>query len=152
DDVLAKGGSLSFPDSVVSFFRGDIGQPEGGFPAKLQRMVLKGQLAYTERPNIHLPPLDLEADFKVFLSEFGADLAFTDYLSYRLYPKVFADYLKAYRKYGDVSVVPTRYFLYGMEPGEETTIEIAKGKTLLVKLVSIGPVDATGNRTVFFKL
>src|SRR5690606_33551583 len=85
DDVVAKGGSLSFPDSVVSFFRGDIGQPEGGFPAKLQRMVLKGQPAYTERPNIHLPPLDLEADFKAFLSEFGADLAFTDYLSYRLY-------------------------------------------------------------------
>lgn len=152
DDVIAKGGSLSFPDSVVSFFRGDIGQPEGGFPTKLQRMVLKGQPAYTERSNVHLPPLDLELDFKTFLQEFGVDLVFTDYLSYKLYPKVFAEYLKAYRKYGDVSVVPTRYFLYGMEPGEETTIEITKGKTLLVKLVSIGPSDTDGNRTVFFKL
>ncbi|GGH03430.1 pyruvate carboxylase [Parapedobacter pyrenivorans] len=152
DDVMTKGGSLSFPDSVVSFFRGDIGQPEGGFPAKLQRMVMKGQPAYTERPNVHLPPLDLEQDFKTFLREYGMDFVFTDYLSYKFYPKVFTEYAKAYRKYGDVSVVPTRYFLYGMEPGEETTIEIAKGKTLLVKLVSIGPSDTEGNCTVFFKL
>src|SRR5690606_14447024 len=79
DDVMAKGNSLSFPDSVVSFFRGDIGQPEGGFPTTLQGMVLKGQPAYTERPNMHLPPLDLDVDFKAFLKEFGADLAFTDY-------------------------------------------------------------------------
>ncbi|WP_262249206.1 pyruvate carboxylase [Parapedobacter soli] len=152
DDVMAKGASLSFPDSVVSFFKGDIGQPEGGFPTKLQQMVLKGQRAYTERPNMHLPPLDIEADFNDFQYEFGADLTFTDYLSYKFYPKVFTDYLQAYRKYGDVSVVPTQYFLYGMEPGEETTIEIARGKTLLVKLVSIGPPDANGKRIVFFKL
>jgi len=152
DDVLSRGDSLSFPDSVVSFFRGDIGQPEGGFPIKLQRMVLKGQQAYSERPNKHLPPLNLEADFKLFLKENGEDLTFTDYLSYQFYPKVFGEYLKAYRKYGDVSVVPTQYFLYGMEPGEETTVQLTKGKTLLVKLVSIGPADHEGNRTVFFKL
>lgn len=152
DDVMAKGTTLSFPDSVVSFFKGDIGQPEGGFPAKLQAMVLKGQQAYTERPNTHLPPLDMEAGFRNFLATFGEDLEFTDYLSYNFYPKVFAEYIKTYRKYGDVSVVPTRYFLYGMEPGDETTIEIAKGKTLLVKLGSIGPPDAEGKRIVFFKL
>jgi len=152
DDVMAKGATLSFPDSVVSFFKGDIGQPEGGFPGQLQQMVLKGQQAYTERPNLYLPPLDMDTDFSDFQRAFGTDLAFTDYLSYKFYPKVFSDYLKAYRKYGDVSVVPTRYFLYGMEPGEETTIEIARGKTLLVKLVSVGPPDAAGKRTVFFKL
>lgn len=152
EDVLTKGERLSFPDSVIAFFRGDIGQPEGGFPAKLQRIVLKGQQAYTERPNAHLHPLDLDAEFRKFRREFGEDLSFTDYLSYQFYPKVFTDYLKAYRKYGDVSIVPTPYFLYGMEPGEETTVELTKGKTLLVKLVSIGPADADGNRTVFFKL
>src|SRR5690606_34799929 len=121
-DVLSRGETLPFPDSVVSFFRGDIGQPEGGFPAKLQHMVLKGQPAYTDRPNTHLPPLDLAADFKSFLAQYGQDLVFTDYLSYKFYPKVFVEYLQAYRKYGDVSVVPTPYFLYGMKPGEETTI------------------------------
>lgn len=152
EDVLVKGERLSFPDSVISFFRGDIGQPEGGFPGRLQRIVLKGQEAYTERPNAHLEPLDLDTDFRRFRREFGEDLAFTDYLSYQFYPKVFPDYLKAYREFGDVSIVPTQFFLYGMEPGEETTIELDKGKTLLVKLVSIGPADAEGNRTVFFKL
>src|SRR5690606_12820137 len=87
EDVLSRGDRLSFPDSVVSFFRGDIGQPEGGFPAKLQRMVLKGQDAYADRPNKHLPPLNLDLDFKRFTKEYGEDLTFTDYLSYQFYPK-----------------------------------------------------------------
>src|SRR3546814_14871309 len=86
---MTKGATLSFPDSVVSFFKGDIGQPEGGFPGELQRMVLKGQQAYTDRPNMHLPPLDMEADFANFQHELGTDLTFTDYLSYKFYPKVF---------------------------------------------------------------
>src|SRR3546814_6272265 len=98
---MTKGATLSFPDSVVSFFKGDIGQPEGGFPGELQRMVLKGQQAYTDRPNMHLPPLDMEADFANFQHELGTDLTFTDYLSYKFYPKVFVDYLRAYRKYGE---------------------------------------------------
>src|SRR5699024_3385769 len=103
EDVMAKGAILSFPDSVVSFFKGDIGQPEGGFPMKLQQMVLTERQAYTERPNTHLPPLDMDSGFRDFLANFGDDLDFTDYLSYQFYPKVFADYLLAYRKYGDVS-------------------------------------------------
>lgn len=152
DDVLTRGAELSFPESVISFFKGDLGQPEGGFPPVLQQIVLKDQQPYRDRPNAHLPELDLDADFSKFREEFGEDLVFTDYLSYKFYPKVTADYLMNFRKYGDVSVLPTRFFLYGMKPGEETTIEIAKGKTLLVKLVSIGPVDADGKRTVFFKL
>lgn len=152
EDILNKGRSISFPDSVVSFFRGDIGQPEGGFPVVLQKMILKNKEPYIDRPNQHLKPLDLEAEFKNFLYEFGHDLNFNDFLSYQLYPKVFLEYLNAYREYGDVSVIPTKYFLYGMKPGEETTIEIVRGKTLLVKLVSIGPVDVEGKRVLFFKL
>lgn len=151
-DILQKGNSISFPDSVVSFFKGDLGQPEGGFPAALQQMVLKNKKPYTDRPNHHLPPLDLEEAFKNFQYECGHDLNFTDFLSAQFYPKVFLDYLDIYRKYGDISVIPTKYFLYGMKPGEETTVEIVRGKTLLVKLVSIGPVDASGKRVLFFKL
>lgn len=151
-DIHSKGETLSFPDSVVSFFRGDIGQPEGGFPKDLQTKILRGAAPHIGRPNQHLPILDIASDFGVFKQEHGKDLQFTDYLSYKFYPKVFADYLKSFRKYGDVSIVPSPYFLYGMEPGEETTIELAKGKTLLVKLVSIGPPDHEGKRIVFFKL
>ncbi|MDR2282261.1 MAG: pyruvate carboxylase [Sphingobacterium sp.] len=152
EDILSKGETLSFPDSVISFFKGDIGQPEGGFPSKIQQIVLKGQPASTERPNKHLPALDVESDFAEFRSVHGEDLSITDYLSYKFYPKVFLDYLDAYRKYGDVSLISTPIFLYGMEIGQETTIDIARGKTLLVRLLSISPADDDGKRTVFFKL
>lgn len=152
DDILSKGESLSFPDSVISFFKGDIGQPEGGFPERMQQVVLKGAPASSERPNKYLPPLDIEADFIGFKHQHGEQLSFTDYLSYKFYPKVFLDYLENRRKYGDVSLVPTPIFLYGMEVGEETTVEIAQGKILLVKLTAVGPADEDGKRTVFFKL
>lgn len=151
-DVLSKGDTLSFPDSVISFFKGDIGQPEGGFPSQMQQIILKGQSASTDRPNKYLPELDIESDFADFLLQYGEDLSITDYLSYKFYPKVFLDYLDAYRKYGDVSLIPTPIFLYGMEVGQEMTVDIAQGKTLLIRLLSISPADTEGRRTVFFKL
>ncbi|ERJ58972.1 pyruvate carboxylase [Sphingobacterium paucimobilis] len=151
-DVIARGDTLSFPDSVISFFKGDIGQPAGGFPSEMQQIILKGHPASTDRPNKHLPELDIETDYAAFCASYGDDLSMTDYLSYKFYPKVFLDYLDAYRKYGDVSLVSTPIFLYGMEIGQETTVDIAKGKTLLVRLLSISPADDEGRRTVFFKL
>ncbi len=152
EDIFTKGDQISFPESVVSYFMGELGQPEGGFPLELQRIVLKGKLPLTDRAGKHIPALDLDKDFKDFKKKFGEDLTYTTYLSYKFYPKVTEDYLLMYRKYGDVDVVPTRYFLYGMKPGEETTVQIAPGKTLLVRLQSIGPADERGMRTVFFKL
>jgi len=152
DDVFEKGEHISFPESVQQFFMGDIGQPEGGFPEKLQRIVLKDRKPFTDRPNKHLPPIDFDNEFTDFKSKYGPDLTLCDFLSYKFYPKVFEGYLKFYREYGDVSIVPTPLFLYGMKMGQDTTIEIARGKTLLIRLLSIGPVDDKGNRTVFFKL
>lgn len=109
-------------------------------------------MPYSGRPNTHLPPLDLKADFITFKQKYGDDLPFTTYLSYKFYPKVTEDAIKVFRQYGDVGVIPTHYFLFGMKPGEETTIEIAPGKTLLIRLLSIGPADEKGMKTVFFKL
>lgn len=152
EDIFTKGEQLSFPESVVSFFMGELGQPEGGFPEELQRIILKGKIPLTERPGKTIAPLDLEQDFKDFKKSFGDDLPYTTYLSYKMYPKVTEDYIQMFRKYGDVDVVPTKYFLYGMKPGEETTIQLAPGKTLLVRLQSIGPADDKGMRTAFFKL
>ncbi|MFA4868723.1 MAG: pyruvate carboxylase [Pedobacter sp.] len=152
EDIFTRGEQLAFPESVVSFFMGEIGQPEGGFPEALQRILLKGKTPFTDRPNKHLAPLNLEQEFEAFKKEFGDDLSYTMYLAYKFYPKVTAEAIRVFRLYGDVSVIPTRYFFYGMKPGEETTIEIAKGKTLLVRLLSIGPADDKGMRTVFFKL
>ncbi len=152
EDIFTRGEQISFPESVVSYFMGEIGQPEGGFPAELQRIILKGKEPLTERPGKYLAPLDLEEDYREFKKQFGEDLPYTTYLSYKFYPKVTEEYLKMYRKYGSVDVVPTRFFFYGMRPGQDTTIQIAPGKTLLVRLQSIGPPDDKGMRTAFFKL
>ena len=151
-DVMERGENISFPESVQQFFMGEIGQPEGGFPQALSKIILKDKQPFTDRPGKHLPPVDFDTELDAFKAEFGDDLTLLDFLSYKFYPKVFEDGLKFRRQYGDVSVVPTPIFFYGMKSGEDTTIEIAKGKTLLIRLLSIGPVDDRGNRTVFFKL
>jgi len=152
EDVYQKGNTISFPESVQQFFMGEIGQPEGGFPKDLQQIVLKDKKPFTDRPNKHLPPIDFDKDFAAFQEKFGNDLTLLDFLSYKFYPKVYEEGLTFWREYGDVSVVPTPVFLFGMKMGEDITIEIAKGKTLLIRLLSIGPVDDHGRRTVFFKL
>ena len=152
EDVYTKGQHISFPESVQQFFMGELGQPEGGFPQELQRIVLKDKQPVTERPGKYIEPVDFDREMAAFREKFGEDLTLPDFLSYKFYPKVFEEGLKFWREYGDVSVVPTPLFLYGMRQGEDATIEIARGKTLLIRLLSIGPVDEFGKRTVFFKL
>jgi pyruvate carboxylase len=152
EDIKTKGQNISFPESVQQFFMGEIGQPEGGFPKELQQIILKNKKPITDRSGKHLPPIDFDKELKAFQEKYGEDLGLCDFLSYSFYPKVYEDYLKFWREYGDVSVVPTPLFFFGMTMGEDTTIEIARGKTLLIRLLSIGPVDEHGKRTVFFKL
>lgn len=150
-DVLERGESLSFPESVRELLRGDIGQPEGGWPAAIQKVILKGEPPYTERPNEHLAPIDFEAEWTAFLEKFpGAK--FTDLLSYLLYPKVFEEYWAHYQQFGDVSQIPSPVFFYGLQPNEETIIDIARGKSIIVSLQSVGPVNEDGMRTIFFNL
>ncbi|NHN25289.1 pyruvate carboxylase [Flavobacterium jejuense] len=156
EDVLEKGDSLSFPQSVIGFFKGDLGQPVGGFPEKIQKLILKDQKPYTERPNEHLDPIDFEEEFKVFNKNFskgmGRDLEITDFLSYNLYPKVFCDAYNNHVKYGNVTNIPTKNFFYGMEVGEEIMVEIEKGKNVLISLVSVADADVMGNVGVLFKV
>ncbi len=152
EDVFAKGEFLSFPESVQQFFMGEIGQPEGGFPKELQRIILKDKQPVTERAGKHLPPVDFDKELAAFKEQFGTDLTLTDFLSYKFYPKVFEEGLKFWREYGDVSVVPTPLFFYGMKQGEEATVEIDRGKTLLIRMLSMGAPDEHGKRVVFFKL
>ncbi len=151
-DVLEKGESLSFPESVRQLFRGEIGQPEGGWPQDVQRIILKDEVPFTDRPNEHLAPIDFEQEQLNFKAKFEVEGKFTDVLSWLLYPKVFEQYWTFRQDYGDVSVVSTPVFYYGLKPGEETLIEIARGKSIIVGLQSIGPVDEDGNRTLFFSL
>ncbi|OGX84036.1 pyruvate carboxylase [Hymenobacter glacialis] len=150
-DVMEKGETLSFPESVRDLFRGDIGQPEGGWPAELQKLILKNEAPFTDRPNEHLKPINFNKEWKAFQEKFpGAK--FTDMLSSLLYPKVFEEYWAHRLQFGDVSKVPTSVFFYGLQPGEETIIEIARGKSVIVRLESVGTLNEDGYRTIFFTL
>lgn len=151
-DVLERGDQISFPESVQSFFKGELGQPVGGFPRKLQNIILKDEKPFTDKPNVHLEPVDFEKEFAAFQEKFGKNTKFTDFLSYQLYPKVYEAYHRHYEQYSDVSNIPTRLFFYGMQPGEEAIIDIAKGKSIVIKYQSLGHVNEKGFRTVFFKL
>jgi pyruvate carboxylase len=150
-DVLEKGETLSFPESVRELFRGDIGQPEGGWPAELQKLILKNEEPFTDRPNEHLAPIDFDQEWSAFQEKFPGG-KFTDLLSSLLYPKVFEEYWKFRQQFGQVSQIPTSVFFYGLQEGEETIIEIAKGKSVIVRLQSVGHVNEEGCRTIFFTL
>lgn len=155
-DVLEEGDNLSFPESVKSFFRGDLGQPVGGFPEKVQKIILKDEKPYTDRPNQHMDPIDFEAEFAefqgIFHEKLDRKLDITDFLSYSLYPKVFTDTLNHHEKHGNVIKIPTKNFFYGMELREEIIVEMDKGKTLLIQLLSVGEAHEDGLVDVFFKV
>ena len=144
---------LSFPDSVIDMLRGNLGQPPGGFPPLLVKKVLKGESPSTERPGKTLPPIDLEKTRAKVRSELeGKEVDDEDLNGYLMYPKVFLDYMGRHRIYGPVRSLPTRTFFYGMEPGEEITAEIDPGKTLEIRLQTVGETDDDGEVRVFFEL
>ncbi|WP_324751642.1 pyruvate carboxylase [Roseovarius sp. Pro17] len=152
-DVEDPNHDLSFPDSVVDMLRGNLGQPPGGFPAALTQKVLKGETPNTDRPGAHLPAIDLEAtraELSALLD--GKRVDNEDLNGYLMYPKVFLDYMGRHRVYGPVRVLPTRTFFYGMEPGEEITAEIDPGKTLEIRLQTVGETGEDGEVRVFFEL
>ena len=152
EDLLEKGNTISFPDSVISFFKGDLGQPHGGFPAKLQKVILKDEVAYTERPNEHMEPIDFDKEFAAFQKKFCKECSFLDFLSYKMYPKVFEGFYQHRVVYGDVSNIPTPAFYYGMKTYEEIMVPISKGKNVIVKMLFSFPPDENGMRTVSFEL
>jgi pyruvate carboxylase len=152
EDVLSPDKEIAFPDSVVSFFRGDIGQPHGGFPAPLQKKVLKGAAPLKVRPGAEMADVDLAALKAEAEHKIGRKISDQELSSYTMYPAVFADYAAERRAYGNVANVPSRAFFYGMEAGDEISIEIERGKTLIFRFLALGEADESGMRTVFFEL
>ena len=151
-DILDKTQNLSFPESVINFMKGDLGQPVGGFPKEVQDVILKGVKPYEGRPNEHLEAVDFDKEFADFQKEYGDYADFLDFLSFKLYPKVFADYYEHHNNYGYVSEIPTKAFFYGLKRGEEILVSIDEGKTLMVKMLFILEPDENGMRTVGFEL
>ncbi|MGE7090045.1 pyruvate carboxylase [Lysinibacillus sp. NPDC048646] len=152
NNVLTKGQQIDFPDSVIEFFQGYLGQPYGGFPQALQQVVLKEREAITVRPGELLAPVDFAQLSAVLENKLKRPVTQQDILAYALYPKVFEEYAKTVESFGNVSVLDTPTFLYGLKLGEEIEVEIEKGKTLIVKLVSIGEPQHDGTRVMYFEL
>jgi pyruvate carboxylase len=152
EDILQKGHTLSFPDSVKALMRGDLGQTPGGFPENIQKIVLKDEQPYTERPNAHLDPVDFDTEYAEFKSRFGEHLDMRNFLSYKLYPKVYEEYRTHYDNYALVRALPTPAFFFGLKPNEEIIVTLDAGKSLLIKYINMSEPDAQGVRLVFFQL
>jgi pyruvate carboxylase len=152
EDVLDPSRDIAFPESVVSFFRGDLGQPPNGFPQALQNKVLKGEAPITVRPGALLAEADLEAERAKAAEALGGEAASTDLASYLMYPKVFTEFAKAQELYGPTEVLPTPAYFYGLAPGSEILVELEPGKTLVVQCLAVGETDDEGQVRVFFEL
>jgi pyruvate carboxylase len=152
ENIVEKGKDLAFPDSVVDYFKGMMGQPEGGFPEELQKIVLKGEEAITCRPGELLPPEDFDRIEKYLKDKYGIEVTRKNSLSFALYPKVYEEYIKFKVEYGDLSRMGSDVFFHGLTEGETCEIEIAEGKTLIIKLLNVGKLDAEGNRDIVFEV
>ncbi|MCL2492803.1 MAG: pyruvate carboxylase, partial [Clostridiales bacterium] len=140
ENIVEKGEHLAFPDSVVSYFKGMMGQPAWGFPEDLQRVVLKGEEPITCRPGEMLPPVDFKA-VKKEVAKYQPNPNKRDILSYCFYPKVMEDYFKSRREYGDLARMESHVFFCGMSPGETTSMSIQDGKTLIIKFIGLGDMN-----------
>ena len=148
-DVIDRAGELAFPDAFVDLLAGRMGQPDGGFPKALQKAVLKGDKPLKKRPGEVLKPYDFDAARKAA----GArKLSDEDLVAQAMFPAVFRDHARFIDRCGDVSVIDTPIFFYGLKPGEEGVVTIEEGKTLIVKLLAIGDLEPDGTRQVFFEL
>jgi pyruvate carboxylase len=151
-DVIDKAPTLDFPSSVLEFFEGLMGQPYGGFPEPLRTQALRGKRKMDKRPGLYLTPIDFNEVRKELKEKWGGCTE-TDLASYIMYPKVFDDYKKFTAKYGDLSVLPTRFFLGKPQINEEFHVELEKGKVLILKLLAVGPLsEEKGQREVFYEM
>ncbi|KAI1466712.1 pyruvate carboxylase [Daldinia caldariorum] len=151
-DVVDRAGELDFPGSVLEFLEGMMGQPYGGFPEPLRSRALRDRRKFDKRPGLYLEPVDFKRTRAELTQKWG-QISETDVASYLMYPKVYDDYKKFVQKFGDLSVLPTKYFLSAPQIGEEFHVELEKGKVLILKLLAVGPLsENTGQREVFYEM
>jgi pyruvate carboxylase len=151
-DVENPDKDIAFPESVVGFFAGDLGQPPGGFPEALQKKVLKGRKPLTERPGSYLKDIDLEAERERVAADTGAPVDDYRLASALMYPKVYADFEKMQDRYGPTEVLPTPVYFYGLNEGDELLVDIEKGKTLVIAYQGRAPTNEKGEVRCFFDL
>ena len=153
DDVENPKTDVAFPESVVDMLRGNLGQPPGGFPKHIVQKALKGEKPNLDRPGKNLEPIDLEKTRQELSDKLdGMKIDDEDLNGYLMYPKVFLDYMERHLTYGPVRTLPTKTFFYGMNSGDEISLEIDPGKTLEIRMQAIGETDENGEVKVFFEL
>jgi pyruvate carboxylase len=150
--VTERAHELTFPESVIDFMRGGLGRPPGGFPEPLRTKILKGATIIEGRPGASMPPYDWAGAKREMEQLAGMEVARRDVVSYALYPKVMREYMEHRALHGDTSVLPTPTFFYGLRVGEEAWIDIEPGKTLIVKLLSVGEIEPDGARVLTFEI
>ncbi len=151
-DILDPGKEIAFPESVIQFFHGEMGQPVGGFPPALQAKVLNGKAPLQVRPGESLSSIDLEQTRETLSVQLKEEVSDFDLASYLMYPNVFLDYAEMERKYADVSILPTHIFFYGLESGEETVLSFEDNRQAIIHYLATSEADEEGMRRVFFEL
>lgn len=152
ENIYEKAAGIDFPDSVVSYFEGMMGQPEGGFPEKLQKLVLKDKPAITQRPGELLPPENFDAIRKYLQDSLGLEGTLREVISYALYPKVYEDFVKSIRKDGNFRHMGSDIFFHGLSEGETCEVKFEEGHIMMVKLQEVKAVDSEGNREAIFEV
>jgi pyruvate carboxylase len=151
-EALPVDHTLTLPNSVIDMFEGSLGEPPGGWPKKLASIILKGGKPRKGRPGAHLPAVDMAETTAMVEKRIGRKPSRTDVLSYLMYPDVFTKFAKAHASYGDLEALPTPQFFYGMKQGDEITVFIEDGKSLIIKYLTTSEAHPDGTRTVFFEL
>ena len=151
ENIVERGKALAFPDSVVSYFKGMMGQPAWGFPEDLQKVVLKGEEPITCRPGKLLPPVDFD-QLEQEVRKFRDDPERKDLISYAMYPKVYEDFCRHRKEYGYITRMGSHVFFNGMALGETNKINIEDGKTLVIKYLGLGDHNDDGTINVQFEL
>jgi pyruvate carboxylase len=152
EDVKNPAREVAFPESVISLFKGELGFPPDGFPKDMERKVLKDEQPMVGRPGANLPPVDLAKARAEAEKAVGRAITEQEFASYLMYPKVFRDYAEHRRQYGDVSLLPTHVFFYGLKEGQEISVDIDRGKTLLIRLQGRTEIEDEGQSKLFYEL
>ena len=151
-DIFDPNKEIIFPKSVVEFFSGNLGQPYGGFPKELQKKILKDIKPLSVRPGSIIPKVNLEKEKKELNNKINRNVSNQDLASYLMYPKVFLDFFEYQNQFGDFSFLSTPLFFYGPEADQEFTLNIEKGKSLIVRYLTKGGIKKDGKRSVFFEI
>ena len=152
EEVADPAREIAFPDSVIALFRGELGSPPEGFPRELQRKILKGAAPIAGRPGAHLPPADLDAARREAAKLAAREVSDRDLASYLLYPKLFEEFTRHQRAFGDVSALPTDVFFHGLAPQHEIAVDLEPGKTLAIRLQGRSELEESGEAKLFFEL